>query len=191
MRLQIIAGRHKGKKLHVVKSALLRPTTGMVRERLFNICRTQIEGALFLDLFAGVGACGLEAFSRGAEKVIFVERERRHVEAIRTNIATLSAEESCEILSQDVFKACELLERRSVRFDIIFADPPYGDRDSSLSNEVLKLVDGGSLLREGGRLFLEDHQYASTYKEPLATLEKKKERYLGKICLREFIKTGP
>lgn len=187
MSIRIIGGIHKGRSLSSVKSTLLRPTTSMMRESLFNICQGEIEGALFLDLFAGVGAVGLEALSRGAQEVYLVEQEKRHIEAIYANITLLKGEKSCRVLSQDVFKALIYLEKRGLSFDIIFADPPYGSKEHSLSNQVVEAIDKSSLLQKGGSLFLEDHKSASVYTGELKHLKERKSRLMGNVMLREFI----
>jgi 16S rRNA (guanine(966)-N(2))-methyltransferase RsmD len=184
--MRIIAGIHKGRVLQAVKSELLRPTTSMMREALFNICQQEIEGSSFLDLFAGIGAIGLEALSRGAKEVYFVEKERRHVEVIHANIALLQEQYRSHVLAQDVFKALSYLEKRGLSFDIIFADPPYGDKEYSLTNQLLEALDSRPLLKKGGRLFLEDHKNASSYSGTLKTLIEGKRRLTGKTTLREY-----
>ena len=185
--MRIIGGLYKGRKLEMVKSKVLRPTMGRMRELLFNVCQQEIEGAFFLDLFAGVGAMGLEALSRGASEVVFVERDRRHVAAIEASVAGLGVGKECQVLQQDVFTACRDLEKRGAQFDIIFADPPYGDKEHSLTNQLLTQLDQSNLLKRGGHLFLEDHKHASDYHEPLTHLQEQKRRQAGKTTLRQFI----
>lgn len=186
--IRIIAGNHKGKKLLSTRSHSLRPSTSMIRETIFNICQDHIEGALFLDLFAGIGAVGLEAVSRGAKEVFFVEYEKKHIQVIRDNITLLKEEDHCHVLGQDVFKVLGYLQKRGFTFDIIFADPPYGNKEKSLSNEVLQFIDETSLLKEGGDLFLEDHKDASRYAGKLTNLVEKKSRAIGPVLLRHFIR---
>jgi 16S rRNA (guanine966-N2)-methyltransferase len=184
--MKITGGKHKYRNLTVPKGLELRPTQSKLKESFFNICQGYIEGALFLDLFAGIGSMGCEALSRGAKQVVFVEKERRAVLAIKENIALLKEERNAVILSQDAFIALENLKKRGQSFDIIFADPPYGTLEHSLSNQVLKFIDDSELLKRGGSLFLEDAEMASKTDFPLKTLRLKSERRMGSAFLREY-----
>ncbi len=143
----IIAGRFKKRKLVTPKGVTTRPTLNKVRETLFNICQGEIEGATFLDLFAGSGAIGLEALSRGAASVTFVEKDRAALQALAENIKMLGVEKETNLIKSDVFKAVEHL---SV-FDIIFADPPYGQ---GFGERLLPLITKKALLK--GSLFIEE-----------------------------------
>jgi 16S rRNA (guanine(966)-N(2))-methyltransferase RsmD len=136
MSLQIIAGLYRGRRLISPKGDQTRPTQGILREALFNILQNQIAGSHFLDLFAGSGAIGLEALSRGAQEVVFVEHNRLALQALKANIERLACK--ARVLPFDIFKALKLL---SNPFDLIFADPPYDQIDlprllSSLSHLV-------------------------------------------------------
>ena len=107
--LQIIGGKHKKRKLVAPTSGLLRPTTSQLRESVFNICQHRIEGVRFLDLFAGSGAMGLEALSRGAAHATFVERGSFSLKSIKKNIITLGELKHTTVVPGDVLTVLPLL----------------------------------------------------------------------------------
>lgn len=119
--LRIVAGKYKGRVL-VSPSMVTRPTTSMVRQALFNIWSDCIGGADFLDLFSGSGAVGLEAMSRGAKEVFLVESNKKALQVIVKNIASLGIEKSVKLVKDDVLK---FLHFNQKKFNLIFVDPPY------------------------------------------------------------------
>ena len=132
--MRIIAGRWKGHPLQSVKGSKVRPTSDRVRESWMAALGPGLEGVRVVDLFAGSGALGLEALSRGASEVVFVERARSSLAAIRANIQRLGAENECRVVQGDVFS---FLRRDSVgTFDLALADPPY---DMGLAQKLLEL----------------------------------------------------
>ena len=124
--MRIIAGKYRGRRLKSPPSDRTRPTSDRLRETLFNVLAPRIEGARFLDLCAGTGAAGIEALSRGAEHVTFVDQSRKMCALIETNLSGLGIDESeIEVVAVD---ASEFLRRRTRAielFDLIFFDPPY------------------------------------------------------------------
>lgn len=124
-----------------------------LRLALFNKLQDKIVGATFLDLFAGVGAMGLEALSRGARFATFVEKERPVFGLIKKNAENLGCQDRCRFVQGDVLKFCA---QEKGQYDIIFADPPYGLRRGTqfLSEELIESI--GPLLQEGGDFFLEE-----------------------------------
>ena len=108
-----------------LKGQMLRPTSDRLRETLFNILGTQVAGGTFVDLYAGTGAVGIEALSRGARHVIFVEQHAAAMALIRRNLESLGIGAEAEILGMDVARAIERLEARHVHAQFIFLDPPY------------------------------------------------------------------
>ena len=121
--MRIIAGRWKGHGLKPLKGRSVRPTTDRVREAWMSALGPRIPGAHVLDLFAGSGALGLEALSRGAASVVFVERARGSLAVIEANIDRLGARDEVRVVSDDVFR---FLDRLDTPADIALADPPYG-----------------------------------------------------------------
>lgn len=180
--MHIIGGIHKRRLLNTPKGKTTRPSSGMLRESLFNILQTYIEGTQFLDLFAGAGAIGLEALSRGAAFSTFVEKDKQALLAIQKNIEALKEQERCHLVSMDVFEALKFLEKKQKRFNIIFADPPY---NQNMNHRLLQWIDTHDLLTEDGELFLED----SVDSEPLLEAQNlilKSERHLGHSLLYQF-----
>ncbi len=123
--MRIISGESKGRKLVTPKRYSLRPTSDRVKESLFNILGSEVEGKVVLDLFAGTGNLGIEALSRGAKRVIFVEKGRQALRLIQANINQLGLGGRSEILPRDVNRAIGILDQRGERFDLIPMDPPY------------------------------------------------------------------
>ena len=124
--LRVIAGKYRSRTLRSLKGQMLRPTSDRLRETLFNILEPHVRGSTFLDLYAGTGAVGIEALSRGARHAIFVERHAPAVALIRRNLESLSiAASEAEVLTLDVARAVERLEERRAHAQFIFLDPPY------------------------------------------------------------------
>lgn len=123
--MRVIAGSARSLQLVTVPGKDTRPTTDKYKETLFNILQPRIPGCRFLDLFAGSGAIGIEALSRGAREAVFVESSRRAVTCIRQNLVHTRLEERGRVFPQDVMAAISRLEREDAPFDIIFLDPPY------------------------------------------------------------------
>lgn len=123
--MRIIAGRFKRRALKGPSGQDVRPTTDRVRESLFNllVARTSLHGARVLDLFAGTGALGLEALSRGAASVLFVEAQPKTLSLARTNARTLDIASACTFLKGDAVAVLGQTPR--LQYDVIFADPPY------------------------------------------------------------------
>ncbi|MGD8867522.1 MAG: 16S rRNA (guanine(966)-N(2))-methyltransferase RsmD [Gemmatimonadales bacterium] len=121
--IRIIAGRWGRRRLKVPRVRSVRPTPERAREAWLNVLAAELEGARVLDLFAGSGALGLEALSRGAAHATFVERERRVIDCLRGNIAALGAGDACTAVCADVFSYLDGVG--SEYYDIAFADPPY------------------------------------------------------------------
>lgn len=122
--MRIISGRWRGRRLKALRGRDVRPTTDRVRESWMAALGSDLEGARVLDLFAGSGALGFEALSRGAESVVFVERARGALAAIRANADLLGATAEVEIHKGDAIQYVSRLAAES--FDIVLADPPYG-----------------------------------------------------------------
>jgi 16S rRNA (guanine966-N2)-methyltransferase len=147
--VRIIGGQWKGRKLKFPDRAGLRPTLGRVRETLFNWLMPRIDGARCLDLFAGSGALGFEALSRGAAEVTFVERDRKAAEAIVANLTLLGARARVRQIP-----AARFVDGDHARYDIIFFDPPFGDARSFLLLAGLlshHLADDGVIYLERSR----------------------------------------
>jgi 16S rRNA (guanine966-N2)-methyltransferase len=147
-KLRIIGGRWRGRILDVSESEGLRPTPDRVRETLFNWLAPYIAGATCLDLFAGTGALCLEALSRGAARVVMVEKAPHVAERLRQHVKRLDAL-GAEVVLAD---AVEFLEHTPQAFDIVFIDPPFR---SDLISHSAAAVDTGGWIRPGGLAYIE------------------------------------
>ena len=123
--MRIIGGAFKGKKLYSVRGLETRPTGGKVREAIFNIMAHAIAGGRVLDLFAGTGAFGLEALSRGAERAVFIEADDPAIMAIKKNIRSCGAESRAQCIKWDVSRDLNCIQSFQPGFDLVFMDPPY------------------------------------------------------------------
>jgi 16S rRNA (guanine966-N2)-methyltransferase len=150
--MRIIAGRFKGTKLPSVKGKSVRPTASRVRESLFSVIGSDIDGAQVLDLFAGSGAFGFEAVSRGAERAVLVDQNRDGARNLAKAVELLRVEDQVEILSMGAAQAIRLLEQQGRKFSVIFLDPPYA---SDLAQRITGDPSFPGLLTDEGIIILE------------------------------------
>ena len=151
--MRVIAGKYRSRTLRSLKGLALRPSSDRLRETLFNILGPAITGATFVDLYAGTGAVGIEALSRGARGAIFVEQHAAAAALIRRNLDSLGIGNEAEILGVDVLRGLGRLESRHVHAQFIFLDPPYAASDEYQS--VIEFLGGASLVVPGGRVIAE------------------------------------
>ena len=134
--MRIVGGRLKGRSLRGPASNAIRPTSDRLRETLFNILTASnpqsLEGSVWLDLYAGTGAVGIEALSRGAKKAHFVDSSPRAAELIRRNLQSLQVSSGFEVVQDELPGALWKLQRRHFAADIVFLDPPYKSEDEYL-----------------------------------------------------------
>jgi 16S rRNA (guanine966-N2)-methyltransferase len=156
--MRIIAGQRRGHKFDGPRDQVTRPTSDFVRESVFNILGEAVEGLLVLDLFAGTGALGLEALSRGAERAIFVERNRENAALIRRNIATLRYEDRTQVIVADAYRWAKSYVPADLEPVVVFIDPPYADYENHperigklLEGLVRTLPDGSIISSESSR----------------------------------------
>jgi 16S rRNA (guanine966-N2)-methyltransferase len=132
--MRVIAGKFRSRRLASLKGDEIRPTSDRLRETFFNVLApgnpAALEGSVWIDLFAGTGAVGIEALSRGAAMVYFVDSSGDAVELIRRNIQTLGIDRNFQVLQQNAERAISALDRQGVRPDFIFLDPPYARREA-------------------------------------------------------------
>ena len=123
--LRIIAGKYKGRRLHSPRGKSIRPTADRVREAIFNIVGSRCQGHVVFDLFAGTGALGLEALSRGADQVVFVDSHHSAVDVIRRNISACGCGESTLVFAADIRQNLGCLKKAARPAEVVFMDPPY------------------------------------------------------------------
>ena len=161
--MRVIAGAFKGRRLIAPKGNRdVRPTADRVKESVFSIVRQQIIDANFLDLCAGTGNIGIEALSRGAKHVTFLERDPRCIQIIKQNLRTCGLvagpQARHSLLRRDAVKGISYLQKQDAAFEIIYFDPPYGtdlERIPELYTTCLALFAENSLLRTSGTLLVE------------------------------------
>ena len=147
--MRITGGEYGGRRLSVPKSGSIRPTQDRVREALFSILQTEIAGAGFLDLFAGSGAVGLEALSRGARRAVFVDSNRGHLATLNANARTLGVPPGrFEIVCADVYRWLETYS--GYGFTVAFADPPYALGEEKGYAGVLAILAARNAVVAGG-----------------------------------------
>ena len=157
--MRITGGNAARRILKVPKGLDVRPTPDLVKQAVFNSLGARVVGAKVLELFAGSGALSLECLSRGAAAVMCVEKSHRHAEFIRSNAAAAGYGEILEVRTQDVFPVMNQLAESGRQFDLILADPPYGEknvnrRSTSFAQQLLDNQSLPPLLAPGGRLVL-------------------------------------
>ena len=152
--MRITGGLFRGRRLYGPRHPGLRPTAERVRKAIFDILGPRVAGAAVLDLFAGAGGLGLEALSRGAARVVFVERDRRALALLRRNLKELGLAEGGEVrvLAGDVRTVLPRLAAAGDSFGLVLADPPY---DQGLADEALALLARGGLLTVEGLCIIE------------------------------------
>lgn len=150
--MHVIAGKYYKQKLQVPKGGATRPTSSRLREAVFNILQEEIEGAVFLDIFAGSGAVGIEALSRGAKSATFIEQDRNAFLALNNNLQSLKITSGIPLFG-DFEKNLKVLGKRGALFDVIFADAPY---KLEATEALMGLIFENKLLKPSGVLFIEN-----------------------------------
>ncbi|MGE4589069.1 MAG: 16S rRNA (guanine(966)-N(2))-methyltransferase RsmD [Acidaminococcaceae bacterium] len=154
--MRIITGKARGLKLITPKNMDVRPTSDRVKESLFNIIGTKIVGTRVLDLFAGTGNLGLEAWSRGAEKIVFVDDSTTSLQLVRSNISKAKAEKETQVINGNAAKIIASLTMKGEKFDFIFCDPPY---NKGLPAQIIEQVAKYDIVVSGGYLIVEHSQH--------------------------------
>ena len=150
--MRIVAGKLGGRRLHTPKTDAVRPTAGKVREALFAILAPQIIGAGVVDLCAGTGAIGIEALSRGAAWVEFVERSPSVIAVLRHNLERLRPDQPARVIAMDAMRYLKTRSATAPLADVVFVDPPYA---SGVLKKVLPLLGQGAMMRPGGLVIVE------------------------------------
>lgn len=181
--LRVIAGTLRGRRLQPPDWAGLRPTSDKLRETLFNVIATRVPGARVLDGYAGTGAVGIEALSRGAVHVTFVERDPRAVRLVESNLAACGVSDRYAIIRAGFAETERLLAGDA--FDVIFLDPPYG------ADELAAAIAAASPLVSAGTLLVIEHARRDATPEGTATLVRTRELTSGDSALAFYRKREP
>lgn len=142
--MRVIAGQFRSRRLKSLPGTDLRPTSDRLRETIFDVVAADVAGSVWIDLFAGTGAVGIEALSRGASQVYFVESSRAAAALIRGNLALLGIREGAQVIERAAEPALRLLDAQAVACDFLFLDPPYRMHDAYAG--TLGLLSGSRLL---------------------------------------------
>lgn len=184
--MRIISGTFKGRKLVAPRNLRIRPTTDRVRESIFNILGAGVSGRCVLDLFAGTGAMGLEALSRGAVSALFIDRSREALNLIRRNLAALDLQGRTRVLKWDIGRNLACLAQSPGQFDLAFLDPPYGRQ--LVMAALVHLKHSGSLT-DNARLVIE-HSPGETITPAEAGFGLEDQRRYGKTVV-SFLSNEP
>ena len=161
--VRIIAGTFRSRQLKSLKGLSLRPTSDMLRETLFNILGPRVDGSRFLDLFAGTGAIGIEAISRGAANVTFVEKHSATIRLLKENLASLQITSGVQVIPADVTATItKLSATNATQFDFIFLDPPYAEETKY--RETLHGLEESTLISESTIIIAEHHKKVASAK---------------------------
>ncbi len=177
--IRISGGREKGRKLKTLKGSATRPTSGRVKEALFNILGPRIRNARFLEPFGGSGAVSFEAISRGAEKAAIFEMARDASRVIEENLALLGYQNNIRLLQGDFSKGLAILEKEGSSFDLVFLDPPYGGK---LALECLQALVKKGIVCLDGWIVLE-HRSNEDFPEAVEEWRKTKTYRYGETSL--------
>ena len=151
--MRLIAGKYRSRRLKGPGTMRIRPTSDRLRETLFNVLGSSIADSYFVDLFAGTGAVGIEAISRGARDVFFVESSAKAARLVRENLASLEIRTGAEVIEADAVRGLERLASRRLMADFIFLDPPYEKADEY--SDVLEFLDASHLIAPRGIVIVE------------------------------------
>jgi len=180
--MKIVSGKNKGNKLKSPKDLSVRPTSEKVREALFDILGTSVRETCFLDLFAGTGAVGIEALSRGARKVIFIEKELKCIKIIKKNLEKTENIQNAIVYKIDFLPGLKLLAKKNYLLDYIFLDPPYNRGLVNISlSEIAKLP----ILRKNG-LVIAQHYKKEKVMEKINNLRLFSQRRYGECFLSVY-----
>jgi 16S rRNA (guanine966-N2)-methyltransferase len=178
--MRVIAGKYRSRRLKGPGALRLRPTSDRLRETLFNVLGPAIADSYFVDLFAGTGAVGIEAISRGARDAFFIESNAQAVRLIRDNLKSLEILRGAEVIEADTLRGLEKLAGRRLIADFIFLDPPYENTDEYF--KVLEFLDASHLIAPRGIVIVE-HLVKMELPERLNRLECTRELEQGDALL--------
>lgn len=170
--MRIISGKARGKKLKPPEGDHIRPTLDRVKENLYNMIGLSVRDAVVLDLFSGTGGIGIEAISRGAEKVYFVDNNKNSYELTKHNVKISNLQDSAVILNMEAESALLKFEKQGLKFDMIFLDPPY---NKGIVQKILQQLEKYNIMQDKGIVIVETDRDEET-PEKLGKFFKLKEK---------------
>ncbi|MDD5634541.1 MAG: 16S rRNA (guanine(966)-N(2))-methyltransferase RsmD [Candidatus Omnitrophica bacterium] len=181
--MRIIGGQFRGRKIKQPELETTRPTKDRIREAVFNIIAVRVPGSKVLDIFAGSGAYGLEALSRGAEEAVFVEKNKVCSGVLNENIQVLGVTDDSEVIAADFFEIGGTLKEKGP-FDLVFLDPPYS---KNLAKKALIMINQYDILGHSGLLIIE-HSSEESLPGKEGGISLVKQKTYKKICISIFLK---
>jgi len=179
MGLRIISGVLKGKKLYSARDQSIRPTADRLRESIFNILSHRVLKAVVLDLFSGTGAMGIEALSRGAESVLFIDNRKEALSVLKRNIESCNLDQIARVVKWDIRRNLNCLRSGNPCFDIAFIDPPY---NKNLIKPTLFNLDQSHSLK-GGACIVIEHSFLESIPTDLPVFDLADQRKYGKTLV--------
>lgn len=179
--MRVISGTLKGRKLSAPKGKALRPTSDRVREAIFDILQYEVQGRKVLDLFAGTGALGIEALSRGAIKAVFVEANALFFSVLKKNLNDFGLQERAEVLHREVRTGIKTLAGQGEEFDLVFLDPPYG---KGLARQTLQALSEEKIVSREGLIVAEHSREENP--DDIVLLERIDQRRYGRTLVSFF-----
>ncbi|AOH54174.1 16S rRNA (guanine(966)-N(2))-methyltransferase RsmD [Peribacillus muralis] len=177
--MRVVSGTCKGRPLKAVPGTGTRPTTDKVKESIFNMIGPYFEGGLVLDLFAGSGGLGIEALSRGMDKAIFVDRDYKANQTVKTNLELCKFSDRAEVYKNDSERALKALVKREMAFELIFLDPPYKKQKLM---EIVEEIHKHRLLSDNGYIVCE-HGHDVTLPESVGSFTVRRKEVYGVIAV--------
>ncbi|MDI6799180.1 MAG: 16S rRNA (guanine(966)-N(2))-methyltransferase RsmD [Actinomycetota bacterium] len=182
--MRVISGTAKGRKLYSPKGLDIRPTSDMVKESLFNMLNDKVQGCNVLDIFAGSGSIGIEALSRGANSVVFIDSSQDSVSAIKKNLELTGLPDRANIIRADALTTLSRKGLKGSKFELIFLDPPYKIDSDVLNSIFISLLNEG-FLRQGSLIILE-HSSKRDFSSPLEQIERRVVKKYGDQAISIF-----
>jgi 16S rRNA (guanine(966)-N(2))-methyltransferase RsmD len=190
--MRVISGRYRSRPLRSLPGVDIRPTSDRLRETLFNVLTAgnpdALSGSVWLDLYAGTGAVGIEAISRGASMVYFVDSSPKAADLVERNLASLQIQSGFQILAKAVPRALLQLQTHAVQVDFCFLDPPYRLRDAYAA--VLKHLGDCALLKDN-TLVIAEHEKKFDPGERFGSLQRTRRLLQGDAGLSFYTRTAP
>ncbi|MBO1004914.1 16S rRNA (guanine(966)-N(2))-methyltransferase RsmD [Pseudogracilibacillus auburnensis] len=184
--MRIISGKYKGRPLKSTAGVQTRPTTDKVKETMFNVVGPYFSEGVGLDLFAGSGGLGIEALSRGLDKVIFIDKDYAAIQTLKSNLKTCNiAQNHYEVYRNDAERALKVMAKRNLQFDIIFLDPPY---HRHVLNNLLEIIHHHNMLTMNGIIICE-HDARVLLPNQIGQLIQQKTSDFGSIGLTYYYRT--
>ncbi|TXK77490.1 16S rRNA (guanine(966)-N(2))-methyltransferase RsmD [Paenibacillus sp. N3.4] len=183
--MRVISGTAKGRPLKAVPGIGTRPTTDKVKEAIFSMIGPYFEGGQVLDLFAGTGGLGIEALSRGMDKAVFIDIEKKSIETVQANVQAAGFKDQAEIYRTDASRALKALAKRGQQFELVFLDPPY---KLKLIAELVSSMEGQNIIVANTTIVVE-HDAKDVLKETLGSFQQQRRADYGDTAVTIYKRT--